>query len=203
MSRGVGGRGGFPLGEVGDQFETIHNLTSRGGTSLDTKGEDTAEPARQVPFGQRVAGMAFQTGIRDPADVLVLFQPPRQSERVAGVSLGAQAERLQTQDQLLRRKGVEGGPEIAQDLDPYADGKRDGTKRLPELEAVVAFGGLGELREPRCVLAPVELAAVDDDTADGGAVATDPLGRAVHDNVRAVVDRAGKVSTGTEGIVNL
>jgi hypothetical protein len=68
---------------------------------------------------------------------------------------------------------------------------------------VVALGGLDKLWEARGVLAPVELAAVDDHAADGGAVAADPLGCAFDDNVCAVVNGAGEVAASTEGVVNL
>ena len=37
---------------------------------------------------------------------------------------------------------------------------------------------------------PVEGAAVDDHAADGGAVAADDFGRRMHDDIRAVFDRA-------------
>jgi hypothetical protein len=53
------------------------------------------------------------------------------------------------------------------------------------------------------VLAPVELAAVDDDAADGGAVAADPLSRRVDDNVGAVLDGADEVAARAEGVVDL
>lgn len=53
------------------------------------------------------------------------------------------------------------------------------------------------------MLAPVELAAVDDHTADGGAVAADPLGRGMDDDVGAVVDGADEEATGSECVVNL
>ena len=39
---------------------------------------------------------------------------------------------------------------------------------------------------------PVEFPGVDDDAADAGAVAAEPLGERVDDDVRAVVDRAGE-----------
>lgn len=68
---------------------------------------------------------------------------------------------------------------------------------------MVTLGGLDELWEAGGVLAPVELAAVDDYAADGGAVATNPLGCAFDDNVCAVVDGADEVAAGTEGVVNL
>jgi hypothetical protein len=53
------------------------------------------------------------------------------------------------------------------------------------------------------VLAPVELARVNDDTGNGGAVAADPLGSGVDDDVGSVVNGAAEVTTSTEGVVDL
>ena len=67
---------------------------------------------------------------------------------------------------------------------------------------MVAVAGVVELWETRGVGAPVEVAAVDDDAADGGAVAADPFRGAVHDDVGAVGDRAAEVAPRTEGVVH-
>lgn len=54
-----------------------------------------------------MAGMALETRVRHPRNMLVLLQPFRQSQRIAGMSLRTQAQRLQSQQQLLRRKRVQ------------------------------------------------------------------------------------------------
>jgi hypothetical protein len=132
-----------------------------------------------------------------------LLQVPRQGERVLRVPLRAEAQRLDAQDELLGGKGVEGGANVAQELDAGADDEGDGAKRLPELEPVVALGRLDELGEPLAVLAPVKLARVDNDAADGRSVAADPFGGRVDNDVGAVVDGADKVAAGTKGVVDL
>ena len=53
------------------------------------------------------------------------------------------------------------------------------------------------------VLAPVEVAAVDNDAADGGAVAADPLGGAMDDDIGAVGDGAAEETSGAECVVDL
>lgn len=53
------------------------------------------------------------------------------------------------------------------------------------------------------MLAPVEFAGVDDDTANGRSVSTDPFGSTVYNNVGAVFDRADEVAASTEGVVDL
>ena len=49
---------------------------------------------------------------------------------------------------------------------------------------------------------PVELAGVDDDAADRGAVAPDPLGGRLDHHVGAVLDGAAQVAAGREGVVD-
>lgn len=53
------------------------------------------------------------------------------------------------------------------------------------------------------MLAPIELAGVDNDPADGGAVAADPFGDAVNNDVCAVVDRPAEVAASAECVVDL
>lgn len=113
------------------------------------------------------------------------LEPLCEGEGVGGVALTTEVESLETLNQLEGAERVEAGANVAEDLDAHADGKGDGTKGIIELEAVVAVGGFVELGETRGVLAPVELAGIDNDTGDGGAVASDPLGGRVYDDVRA------------------
>ena len=75
-----------------------------------------------------------------------------------------------------------------------------GPKRVPELQAVIPGRRLGE--DGEVAVAPVEVARVDDDAADRGAVAADPLrGRVDHD-VRAVLDRPAEVAARAERVVD-
>lgn len=191
------------VGQVGDELEAVHNLAARGTAALDAEAEHAAKAVPQVLLGRLVRGVALQSGVRHPADVGALLEVLGERKGVLGVALGAQAERLDTKKQLLRGKGVERGTQVAQRLDARPDDEGDGAKRVPELEPVVALGRLDKLREARAVLTPVELARVDDDAADGGAVTADPLGGRVDDNIGAVVDGADEVAAGTERVVDL
>lgn len=191
------------LGKVRNQLEIVDDLASSGTTALDTEGQHTAEAPFQIPLRGLVVGVALQSGVRNPADVLVLLEPACQSKSVAGVTFGAQAQSLQTQQELLSCEGVQSGTEIPEDLNADADGERNRSEGLPELEAMVAFRWLNELREPGCMFAPVELAAVNHHTANGRAVSTDPFCCAVDDNISTVLNRTNKETTSTEGVVNL
>ena len=146
--------------------------------------------------------MTLEARVADPADVLILLKPLRQLQRVLGVPLGAQAQRLDAEQELLRREGAHAGAQVAQDLDAHAQDPGQRAEGVEKFQAVEARGRLVHLREARGRGGPVELAAVDDDAADGGAVAADPLGRAVQHDVGAVVERAAEVAAGAEGVVD-
>lgn len=68
---------------------------------------------------------------------------------------------------------------------------------------MIAFRGLDKLREASTILPPVKLATVNDDASDGCAVATNPFGGTVYNDIRTVIDGTSKVPTSTEGVVNL
>lgn len=191
------------VGKVGDELEAIDNLAAGVTATLNTEAEDTAEAALEVLLGVLVRRMALKTGVRDPRDVRVLLEPLGKSGGVLSVALGPQAEGLETEEELLSTEGVEAGAEVTEDLNTGADGEGDGAEGLPELEAVVTLGRLDELGEAGRVLAPVELAAVDNDTGDGSAVAADPLGGGVDDDIGTMLNGSDEVATGTEGVVNL
>lgn len=196
------GLGVADVGQVRDQLEAVNDLAAGGTAALDAEGQDAAEAALEVLLGGLVVGVALEAGIGDPADVVAVLEVLGEGESVLGVALGAQGEGLDAEEQLLGGEGAEAGAEVAQDLDAGADDVGDGAEGVPELEAVVSVGGLVELGEAGGVLAPVELARVDDDTADGGAVAADPLRGGVDDDVGAVLDGADEVAASTEGVVH-
>lgn len=185
------------------KLEALDDLLPRLASPLDAEAEDAPEPLLEVPLGRLVVRVALQPGVRDPAHVLALLQVPGQRQRVLAVPLRPQAQRLQAEQELLRGEGVQAAPQVAQDLDARADDERDGAERVPELEPVVTLAGLDELGEAGAVLAPVELARVDHNAADGCAVAADPFSRRVDDNVGAVVDGADEVASRSEGVVDL
>jgi hypothetical protein len=91
------------------------------------------------------------------------------------MSFTAQTQCLETEEELVGAKGVERRAQVTQDLNPNADGKGQIPKGLVKVDAVIAWSRFGELREAGRVLAPVEVARVNDYTCDGGAVAADPF----------------------------
>lgn len=189
------------LRQVRDELEVIHDLGSSSRTTLHAKGQDTSEAPGKILLGQLMRRMALQTRIADPAHILIALQPLGQLDGILAMPLSTQTQRLDTKKQLLSSEGIQTSTQISLDLNASADNECDSAECVPELQAVVSFTGLVELRETLGILAPVELSAVDDDTTDCCSVATDPLGRGVHDDVCAVVDGTNEVSSSAEGVV--
>lgn len=114
------------------------------------------------------------------------------------MTLAAHGERFEADQQLLGRRSAEGASRVAQDLELAADGERPVREALPELRL-----GVVELGKPIWVTAPVKGATVDNDATNRGAVAADPFGGRVNDNVYAVVDGTTEVSGTAKGVVAL
>lgn len=196
------GLGVANIGQVRNKLEAIHNLATST-AALDTEAQDATEAFLEVLGRDFVGRMASQSWVRDPGDCGTLLEVLSERQCVLGVSFGAQAERLDTQEQLLSGKRVEASAEIAQNLNSSADDEGNVAKRLEKLEAMVALGWLVELREALCVGSPVKLAGVNNDTSNGSSMATNPLCRRMDDDISTMVDGADKVATSAERVVNL
>lgn len=196
------GLGVANVGKVGDELEAVDNLTAGSTATFDTEAQDTAETALEVLLGQLVRWVALETGVRHPGHIWAGLEVTSEGEGVGSVPLGTEGESLDTEEELLGTEGVEAGTEVAEELDSNSDSIGDGTEGLPELEPVVTLGGLNHLGEALAVLAPVELAGIDDDATDGSTVTTNPLGGRVDDDISTVLDGADEVTAGAEGVVD-
>lgn len=127
------------VGKVGDQLEAIDDLAACGTAALGAEAQDASETPCEVLLGGLVVWVAFQTRVGNPGNVGALLQVPGQGQSVLSVALGAEAESLGTDDELLGSKGVEGGTNVTQELYSGANDEGDGAKGLPELEAVVSL----------------------------------------------------------------
>jgi hypothetical protein len=65
---------------------------------------------------------------------------------------------------------------------------------------MVTFRWLGELR--KFAVAPIVVATVDDNTADGCSVSADPFRSRLNDYIRAMFERAEEISGSSECIVD-
>ena len=111
------------------------------------------------------------------------------------MAVHAHAERLDALQQLECVGRRQAGAEIAQAFGACAHDEGGLAELLVEDDAVIAGIGLGQHAGIfRSV--PVETAAVDDGAADRDAVAADPFGRRMHDEVGAELDRPAEIGRG-------
>jgi len=160
---------------VGGKLQVVDDGDAGVLTALDAERQDTPESALEVFLRHGVAGMALEPGVGNPGDLLVILEPAGKSKRIAHMALHTEGEGLETLDQLECTERVETSSKVAEGVTTDAEGVSEGAKGLEELQTVVALRGLGELWVTCGVLPPVKLSGVDDDTADGGTVAADPL----------------------------
>src|ERR1019366_10579921 len=133
--------------------------------------------------------MGGEAWVAHPRDGRVRLEEARDGERVLAVALDAQVQRLQALQEEKRVEGRQRRTEVAQEDDAQAHGERRGAERLREREAVVRGLRIREEGLEARVLPPVEVSAVHDRAADGGAVAADPLRGRMEDDVCSVLDR--------------
>src|SRR5690606_17742695 len=94
-----------------------------------------------------------------------------------------------------RVKRRDGAADIPEQPYPRPNDVRERPERLDVVDAVVAGVGLRQTRKlPAC--GPVKAARIDDDASDRGAVAADPLGRRVHDDVGPPFEGTAEVRRG-------
>ena len=121
-------------------------------------------------------------------------------KRILRVPLQAQMQRLDSLQQQERVERRECRAGVAQTLHASFQDERQRTERFPVGNAVVRRIGLDEVREAAGGF-PVELAAIDDDAADGIPVAAKELRRRVDHDVRPVLDRTKQGRRG-RGVVD-
>ncbi len=112
------------------------------------------------------------------------LEPLGESLRVLDVAFAAEWQSLQS---LEEKPGVERAharPQVAHGVHAQLGGEGFVSVRLPESHAVVAIRGFGEFGE-LAAGTPVKVAAIDDDATHARAVAADPFGAAVGDDVGA------------------
>ena len=121
--------------------------------------------------------MIGQAGVLDPGHLRVVLQVLRDFQRILAVPFHAQGQGLQA---LQDEEGVERRQRragVAQRHHAAAADEGGGAEGLGVGHAVVGRIGRVEQREARLVIRPGELAGVDHDAADAGAVAADVLGQ--------------------------
>ncbi len=135
-----------------------------------------------------------------PANVRMCGEELGNLERVGGVSLHAQVQRFQT---LEEEESVEWGHSlslVAQTLDASLDAKRnvaqarEVAKDVPQFQTVIAGIFLCEIRE--LAVAPVEVAAVHDQSTDRRSMSADKLCCRMDNDIRSVLQRTVQIRRG-------
>ena len=122
----------------------------------------------------------------------MLGQPGGDLLGVVAVALHAQRQRLDAGEEQERVERRERRSHVAQAEHATGDGEGEIAERLVQHDAVVLRARLGQHRIAP-LARPVERAGIDDQAADGVAVAAEELGQRVHDDVGAVFDRLAQI----------
>ena len=205
---GVGGGGrvddqALHVSDVGQQREDLQVVDELKGfllAALDVEGEDGRTAVGEVLLVQGVVGMVGQAGMIDVGHLRVMVQELHDLLGVLVVAVQAQRQGLGALQQQPGVERADAGTGVTQDDGADVGNKGGGAGSVHEANAVIAGVRLGESRELAAGL-PVELAGIDDDAAQGGAVAADELGGGVNNNVSAVLNGADQVR-GAEGVVD-
>lgn len=94
------------IGQVRNKLEAINNLTSST-TTLYAKAQNTTEASLEVLLSRLMVRVALETRVRNPADIGALLKILSKGESVLSVTLSAETESLETEEELLSGEGVE------------------------------------------------------------------------------------------------
>ena len=186
------------VGEVAQELRRVDEALAGLRAALDAEVEQPRRALREILLRERVILVVRQARVVHPRDARVVLQELRHRERVRAMAIHAHGQRFQALQQQPGVERRERRAEGAHDLHARLHGVAEVAEGLVEDDAVVAGRGRGELGE--LAVAPVELARLDDHAAHGRAVAADVLGRRVHHDVGAPLDRPAQVRRG-HGVV--
>ena len=133
--------------------------------------------------------------MQHPTHRLVPCQEIQHRGRVRDMALHAQRQRLDPLQQMKRVRGREACAEIAQAFGAGAHDEGGRAELLGEIQAMIAAIWLGQGRELAGRI-PIEMAAVDDRAANGDAVAANPFGQRIHDDIGAKLDGLAQIRRG-------
>ena len=193
------------VGDVGldrEDAELLHESLGSRAAALELEGDDAAGAVRHVFLSDLVVGIARKPRIVHVGDLRVVCEEGGQRHAVVAVALHADMQALKPE---VQDEGILwglNGAEVAHELGgAFCDEGAAQAELLGVGDPVVALVRCGEARELVCVGHPVELAGVDDCSADRCAVAVHVLGGRVGDDVGTELDRAA-VDRCREGVVH-
>ena len=168
--------------EQREDGEVVDELPGLFLSALDVEGEDGGTALREVLLIEIVLGMVREGGMVDLLDQRVARKVLDDLLRVLRVPLQAERQGLDALKEQERVEGRDGGAGVPQENGTDVRDERCGTDGIREGDPVIAGVRVGDLRVFARGL-PVELAGLDDDTAEGRAVAAEELGGGVDDDV--------------------
>ena len=186
------------IAEIGEVREELHLRDDRRagfGTALDAEGHQRPGTLRAVLLRTLVVAVAGQPGIAHPRHLVVAGEELGNGLGVVRMPLHAERQRLAAGEDEERVERRDRRAEVAQAEHAAGDGEGEIAEGLAEHHVVVFRPRCGEHRIA-VRRHPVELAAVDDDAADGIAVAADELGHRVEDDVGAVLEGPAEIGRG-------
>ena len=191
------------VGHVGEQREhlqVIDELPSGLLATLNLKGKDRGTAVGEVLLVELVIGVLRQARVVHLGDMAVADQELNNLLGVLDMAINAQRQGLGALEQDPGVERADAGALVTQQdsADIGCEGGR--TSSLGKRDTMVGGVGLGDLGVLAACL-PIEVTAVDDHTAQRGAVATDELGRGVDNDVGAVLQRTEQVRS-AEGVVD-
>ena len=190
------------VGHDADHLEAIHELDGLFTTALDAERKHAArETSLELLLGEFVVRAVFEAGVVDPSHLRVVLEELGAGESVFAVARHAEVERFKTEVQkecVLRRLDR---TEVAHELGGSFRDECTLAESLRVGEAVVARIRFGESLELVVMCFPVEVAAIDNASANSRCVTVHVLGRGVCHDVNAEIERTAE-NRGREGVVN-
>src|ERR1700722_7500618 len=196
----MGGRGGMngeaarvaDIGDVIEELQAVDETPPRFASFGEFETDKAAELAVQIFVGALARRAGLRRGMDNAHDLRSPGEPCGDRAGVGDMALDAQGERfnaLQGEESVERRNRR---AEIAQQNHARADDIGDRAKRLDRLDPDCAV--IARIRRVEGGLAlgeflPVEIDALDDQTAAPTAMAAKIFGRGINDDRRAVIER--------------
>src|SRR5947209_20102495 len=179
------------VGQVREEFDVPDQLYARFQSALDAEANNGPIAVQVVPSRCFVLWMTREARIAHPIDGGVAFQELGDALRILAVPLHAQGQRLQSLQEEESVERRDRRADIAQQLHARLDDIGQWAQCLHKAQAMIRWVGLDQ--PWKLPVGPVECAAGHDHAAYGGAMPTDELGRRMHHDIGAMLERLHQV----------
>jgi len=185
------GFGVADVGQVAHESGRVDKGFAGGDAALDAEGQYRAGAFGHIALHQAIVRIVLKPRVIDPANPRVRLEVLGHRQSVQAVAIHSHRQGLDALQKLQGIEGAQAGAEGAHDFATGPHGEAEIAEGLKEAHPVVAlrrFRHAGEFS-----IAPVELAGFHQHPADGGAMATEPFGGRVNDDVRTVIEGPAQV----------